>query len=312
MKSVLVIIFNRDYSKNIPKLEQLYAGRFAHIIYLVPNHSSRFDKFYDDKRISQEIVKLSDKAFNMGRKLLGKRNSFALDKPLEESIKGRLYRAVGHQFYFYDFITQVSKYLLSLQADWYWFVGDDALLHPRIDEETIVKKIVLTAETDCVLCRPVIGSDKWIGKIAGSVEDGEKKLMNALGKKYPVTLNHKINPESGAMKNTRIPVACADFFGFNKDILRNVLQYFKKCFINKIYVEIALPNSLLAASQSPLFLDYFIWDGTTKPGDWERLYLRMIETNSIFAHPIKLSAVPDEKIDWLRTDQVARKNIYGA
>ena len=123
MKSALVIIFNQDFSKNIPKLETLYGGRFSHIIYLVPDHSSRVDKFYANHKIPQEFVKLADKAISTGRHLFQKRNPFGLNNSLKESVKERFYRVIGHQIYFYDFIKQASEHLLSLKVDWFWFIG---------------------------------------------------------------------------------------------------------------------------------------------------------------------------------------------
>jgi hypothetical protein len=312
MRSVLVIIFNQDFSQNIPKLEKLYHGRFSHVIYVVPDHSSKFDALYRSQSLPTVFVKSMDRLFNKTRYIFGKRNLHSLERKYKNVINKQFCRVIGYQYYFYDYITQVSKKLLSCDVDWYWIVADDAILNPQINEETISKVLGLTIDTDCVVCRPVIGSDKWIERISGSVKAGEIKLARALGNKFPVSLNHKIDPEPGAIKNTKISVACADFFGLKKDLLKSVLKYWKRCFVEKIYVEIAVPNTLLAASRSPFILDNFLWEGSASPKEWQRLVAQMIDLNSTFVHPVKLSAVPSEKINWLRTSHVAQIETYGS
>ena len=301
MKSALVILFNQDFSQNIPKLDSIYKGRFSKIVYLVPSHYSQLHKLYLHSNLPQVIPWQLDKLCYAVRRFLGKENPYELRGPEKQFFEDSIYKVIGHQFYFYHFLVQASDYLFNLDVDWYWITGDDAVLHPDLNEKTLPHALKMNTLTDSVLCQPVIGSDRWIEEIAVSVKEAEKRMRKSFGNEFPLKslLNIKLAP--GTNTNTLIPVACADFFGIKKNILDSVVTLWKNCFKEKIYVEMAMPSVLLSTSQNPLLFSNFIWERDIRPEGWQVLYEKLKKSNVIFAHPIKLSSASVDEVQMLRT-----------
>ena len=291
MKSALVILFNQDFSRNIPKLEAIYGGRFAALSYLVPDHHSATDRLYVGGRLGRALARPADRAVAMSRRLAGRRNPGALVD--RGPYAGRIWKVCGHQFYFYDFLCQHEERLLALDADWIWVLGDDALLNPRIDGDTIGQFLGIRASHDAVMCRPVIGSDAWIRRMAGSVERAVALLRACLPR--PARLDG-IFPEPGAVENTSLPVACADFFGVRKDRLQDVFRVLRACFREKIYVELAVPNVLLAVCGSVFFARRFEWRRIEAEA-WGPLVAALADSpDCVFAHPVKFSRVGEDEL----------------
>lgn len=293
MKSALIVLFNQDFSRSIPKLESLYRHRFSEVLYLVPDHHSALDRFYRGGALARAAAYPLDCVVSRLRRQAGKRNPGALENSPGSLDDGRLIRVCGHQFYFYHFLVQAANALRKLDVDWIWVLGDDALLNPRIDERTIHGFLGLNSDTDSVLCRPVIGSDKWIERIAGSVASAERDLADSLVDPPQIVA---IEAEPGAERNRSVPVACADFFGFRRDRLEAFLRSARACFARKLYVEIAVPNILLSVCRSTFFLTGFDWRRIEADG-WRPLVADLLASSSAaFAHPVKLSQIPAEEI----------------
>jgi hypothetical protein len=300
LRSALVILFNQDYSKNIPKLERIYQGRFSHVVYLVPDYWSRLHQAYTTSPFPIGAVALLDRAFHITRRLLGRSNPHELDAKEQRALGVRFRRVIGHQFFFYDFVRQAADYLLSLGVDWYWVVGDDAILNPALDEESLPQAVGMQRGTDAVICRPVISSDAWLSRIAGSVGSARTRLESVVGLVSSITGKLRIEPEDGAVENKDVAVACADFFGLRHGAFVRILPYWHACFRRRLYVELALPSSLLAVSESPVALDNFLW---TRLGNIE-LGLGLLDKFQgreapVFVHPVKLSVISGQHLSGL-------------
>lgn len=303
MKSALVILFNQDFSKNIPKLEQIYGGRFATIVYLTPDHYSRLHRCYTERPWPQWLPFLLDRGYSAIRRAIGKKNLYEAATEIQTVLGTRFLRVVGHQFHFYYFLVQAADALLALDVDWYWVVGDDALINPSLNEASLPLALGMTTQTDAVLCRPVIGSDAWIAKIAESVPIARRCLRAALGDYSPLQRGYAVKPEAGALKNTDIAVACADFFGVSKRCLQDVLPLWRRCFREKLYVEMAFPNSLLQVAGHPVFTDRFYWQRVADAKESIALVERFCDDPPyIFVHPVKLSAIDEDMVNLLRKE----------
>lgn len=288
MKSTLLILFNQDYSRNIRKLDAIYRHRFEDIRYIVPDHHSCVDRFYRGGSLARAAALPLDRAISRLRRAAGRKNPGGIEDASELLQSGRLLRVCGHQFYFYHFLCQCAEAIRASDADWIWVLGDDALLNPRIDERSMYGFLGITGSHDAVLCRPVLGSDAWISKIAGSVGSAASALAGAL----PAPPNISgVAAEQGADQNRSIPVACADFFGIRRDRLEAFLAAAQACFEQKIYVEMAVPNILLAICEKVFFLEKFDWRRIA-PGHWKPLAENLVASGDLaFVHPVKFSQV---------------------
>lgn len=297
MKSALVVLFNQDFSRNIPKLQKVYQGRFDEIVYIVPDHCSKFHKWYLKSWMPTRFVRALDAACNLARRLMGRKNPFQID-PMEAR-KYQIHRVVGDQFYFYDFITQTAKEILALESDWVWIVGDDAVLHPSSSGNSLIEQFVRNDE-DCVLCQPVLGSDHWLTRIAGSPENADHLVRLALKQPLNLAQRHGVEPEPGANRNKSVPVACADFLGVRRDVLQRALPMLDRCLDLRLYVEIGFPIAMLATSGKPAFIDRFIWEREKGPSDWKEMAANLVASDAVFSHPIKLSTASMNEIAVLR------------
>lgn len=301
MKSTLLILFNQDYSRNIPKLDALYRHRFGDVRYIVPDHHSATDWLYRGGRAARAAALPVDQAISWIRRSAGRKNPGALGDPADLLHKQRLLRVCGHQFYFYHFLFQCADAIRASKADWIWVVGDDALLNPRIDERSIAGFLGISAEHDAMLCLPVLGSDAWIRKIAGSVPSAVRSLKMALPSAPDIS---GVAPEPGADENRSIPVACADFFGIRRDRLEAFFAASEACFAQKIYVEMAVPNILLATCGNVRFLERFDWRRIA-PGEWKPLADILVSSPDLaFVHPVKFSQVGEGDLPGLCTPNV--------
>lgn len=293
MKSALVVLFNQDFSSNIPKLEEIYKNRFDKIVYLVPDHTARLDRMYKGTAMPSGLVLAMDRIFSIIRRLLGRRNANEIPDDLARVYKDKIIRVVGHQFYFYQFIVQAAERLFALDVDWYWVTADDALINPRLDQETLPAKLGVNTGIDLVLCRPVYGSDDWIAHVSGSVDAAIAKFQTVFGHPPPwITAKTTISSEEGADRNIYIPVACMDFFGVSRDLLKNVLGLWKRCFRYRLYVELAGPMALLSRCRHHLYLDDYDWRRAATTDVMQSLSKDLESSGrNIFAHPIKLSMV---------------------
>lgn len=302
MKSALVILFNQDFSKNVPKLEALYSARFSKIVYLVPDHASRLHRAYERKGVPARPLLWLDRVWNRMRRLLGRRNPHELDAAAAASVGDRLIRVHGHQFYFHHFVAQAATRLLALDVDWYWIVGDDAIVHPRFDEASLAAHFGLseTAETDAVLCTPVVSRSDWLARIEGSAAAARQRIRRVLGDPVPRVVQHAIGTEAGAGNNTDVFVGCADFFGLSREVLPRFVKGAQACFDAKLYVEVAVPNIVVACAHKPLFFSDYLWKRLASAEEGKALVAELVEGGAgVFAHPIKLSAVGPDLLNQL-------------
>ncbi len=301
MKSALVVLFNQDYSKNIPKIERIYAGRFSCIVYLVPDYWSRLHRVYTNSYFPMSSVCALDRSFNSVRRFFGRCNPHELDKVTQKKLDTRFQRVTGHQFFFYDFVRQAANYLLALDVEWFWVVGDDAILNPVLNESSLPQAVSMDGFTEAVICCPVISSDAWLKKIAGSVDSAQRRLESVLGPLSVIHNRHCIEKEKGAVENTDVAVACADFFGISHQLLRELVPIWCRCMAKKLYVELTIPNSVLAVAESPVLTDRFFWIRTNDIHEGGRLLDRFREDpECIFVHPVKLSVISDSELGGMR------------
>lgn len=300
MKSALVIIFNQDFSKNIPKLQSIYRNRFSQIVYLVPDHWNKLDSLYKSKKIPHWIPLWIDKGVSNLRKIFRKMNANSLDAQAIEAMGKNFIKVIGHQYYFYDFISQAENTLLELDVDWYWIIGDDALLNPAANEQNMHTRLKMPIDSDSVVCKPVIGTDSWLEKIEESVESAYSRLEKAFGRVDTYRSKLSVRPEKESDNNKEIAVACADFFGLSKETLRAVLPLWKRCLASKLFVEVGLPNALIKASRKPWSTSDFYWQRIGSMKESIRLIEEFSKTPAtIFVHPIKLSVFSKEQVSSL-------------
>jgi len=288
VRSALVVLFNQDFTKNVPKLEELYRGRFSEIRYIAPDHWSRFDRAYLAGGAKGCLAYQADRLMSGARRALGRRNRFELSEG-DAALHERILRVVGHQFQFYHFVVQASEALLRLEVEWFWVIGDDAILNPRLDEQGLAARFALDGESDAVLCRPVYGSDAWIDHICGSIDSGVRRVTSALGREGP-WVREAVAPEPGAERNDRLAVACMDFFGISRSALQRLLPVWERMFRERLYVELGGPMAILANCERIGFCDEFDWRRNADKQEMESILDALAESESlIFSHPIKLS-----------------------
>jgi len=302
VRSALIVLFNQDFTKNVPKLEALYGGRFTEIRYIAPDHWSRLDRPYLAGGAKGCLAYQADCLVSGVRRVLGKRNPFELAEG-DAVLRQRILRVVGHQFQFYHFVVQAAKSLLKLEVDWFWVIGDDAILNPRLDERGLAARFALSAETDAVLCRPVYGFDAWIEHICGSIDSGLQRAARALGRDGP-WVREPVQPEPGAERNDRLPVACMDFFGLSRTALQRLLPIWERMFRQRLYVELGGPLAILATFDRIRFCDDFDWCRNANKQEMEAILDALAESETlIFSHPIKLSMFKPAQVERLRPYQ---------
>lgn len=182
VKSALVIPFNQDFTQNVPKLDTHSIGALFRDSLPGTGPLSRLGSMHHEGGLRGQAAHLADRVVSATRRRLGKHNSFELRGAEAVTYEDQIFHVVGHQFYFYHFAVQAADALLKLNVDWFWLIGDDAILNSRLDEATLARRFDLDARTDAVLCRPVYGSDAWIEHICGSVDSGLQRASSALGR----------------------------------------------------------------------------------------------------------------------------------
>jgi len=293
----LVIIFNQDFSNNIGKLELIYSSRFSTIDYLVPGHYSKLHKYYTDDKVPGGLVYFADKQIDFFRSLIRRKLPHSIiNKP--EAIKyfSRIHTVVGDQFYFYHFIYQAAAHLLKNDAQWFWFLGDDAILNKNINEYNILEQLGAPPDADVVFCRPVISDDPWLEQIAGSVNGARYKLTKLLGTDRPYLNKVNVERENAESVNSTVCVACADCFGVSRQVLEKCLPYFKEAQNNKIYVELAVPNILIYVAENPTFIHEFDWVRNPTNEELNSMIDRIHNSSTAFVHPVKLSMMDEQEV----------------
>lgn len=298
MKSSLVIIFNQDFSKNIEKLEQLYAHRFKRIRYIVPTTLARWSApGLRSGRWPVGFYLAIDSLLTFFNRISGRRSKFSiLGTQYHRENKSRILSVVGDQYYFYHFISQASQVLLSDDSEWFWFVGDDAVLNAQINQQNFFDFLNLEKGVDAVLCRPVIATDSWLIKIQKSVDSAREKIVKVLGTCTPYKQKLAIDREDVNSQNTEVCVACADFFGVSRDVLERSIEDFNAAIKQRIFVEVCVPNVLLKHANKPVSFSNFTWVSQPSESQLKDMAVQLINSDTVFAHPIKLSSMTNEDL----------------
>lgn len=289
MRSALVVIFNIDFSVNIPKLKSIYGERFFRIFYVAPDHFSKLDTAYRDHQTNILIPYLIDRFVSAARRASFHVNENEIDNKRRYQMQGRLLRAVGHKYYFYHFITQIEKRLNIKEVDWVWFIGDDVLLNYWFDDSTITSKLQLRDNDDCVMCRPKVMTSQWVTKFTGSTEKLDRNLAACIPSSELFRLMQRKKALLGNDRGHVVIGGCSDFFGVRPVLLSKIIPIWKKMFRKKMFVELAIPYSLFAMSEKPYMTDDYLWSfGDDR--DQPEIMIRKLRqhTQWLFAHPVKL------------------------
>jgi hypothetical protein len=289
-KHALVIFFNQDYSINIPLLHSIYGNRFSKIIYIVPDHCSRFEKLYKKHGKSYRYVNAVDKIFNRLRRVLSKTNQYELPGNKNSY---NIVNVTGFKYYFHDFFWQARRQLFDLEFTWYWFVADDLLLNPILNENNIDNILIYNKKSKSVICQPHYARDEWVDIFHISTDTLVKHLRRADA--YPLDFreyNLPKDPHKPGPSRQKIIAGSADFFGVNVEILKEVLKKCHNLALKKVFVEAALPNILLSQDPQCSIIKSYIWDFEEDRGAQEKI-MKFISNpgDSIFYHPVKLSTI---------------------
>ncbi len=288
MRHQLVLFFNEDYSKNVPVLERLYGSRFSNRMYIVPDHHSRFERDYRSRRDNYRTVNRRDRLFCKARRFVGKTNLHELEAGAGNE---QIARVTGFKYYLQDYFWQARRSLIASDADWYWFVSDDVLIHPGINEGNILDRLVNSVDAKSLICQPHYAREEWVDKFHGSLNGVVATLRGC--KLYPNDIRPfdlRVDPIETGKKTERIIAGYSDFFGCRRDLLEAALSAYHKLAVKKIFVEVAIPNSLLTLDPESAFLNNFEWDYSRERGSLERVkaYLDSPDGGA-FYHPAKIS-----------------------
>lgn len=286
-KVALLVVYNHRYDKNIPVINELYKNKFSYIYHLVP--------FYDGSE--ENVIAVYDSSF-----------------------------------YFQNYIAQAYQHIKNMGFTHFFVVADDMVLNPIITEKNLWEEMGIEYE-DCFITRLSILQERkdywpWISNamkykrnqrgveilnILPSVDEARKRfkhhsiptskipfkrvLTNDIRvlwlytiKKMPLSFNLDY-PLVGGYSDI--------FIVTNKEMDR-FCQYCGAFAATKLFVEIAIPTSLILTAES-IKLDK---DVKLKEGDiWcEEIaeFGKRYEYNinnlllnfphdKLFIHPIKLS-----------------------
>lgn len=305
-KVALIIIYNHQYDKNIDVLEHLYKDRFSHIYHLVP--------FYMGQK--QNVI------------------------PVYES-----------SHYFQGYISQGFKHYFKDDYTHYFFLADDLLLNPKINEQNYCEYLKLDSNTCFVpgfitlhnlekRWAVVEDAYRWTVKVPGvEAQHLLPDYKQALEKfnSFGFTIKHlrfnQIWKTPTTFKDWIVPLASrriikhmyfilrylfslltqktyplvypiigsySDIFVVSSDTIKQFCQYCGVFAATRLFVEIALPTSLvLSATEIKTehdlklqgkalwtFEDYKILD---KYKNSLNLLLNEFPENYLYLHPIKLS-----------------------
>jgi len=293
MKSSLVIIFNQDFSKNIEKLEILYSERFDRIRYLVPTSFARLTtQGSRTGRLPIGLYLMLDYSLKLIKRFFKRYSKFSiLGSEYYSENKSRIFEVIGDQYFFYHYISQVSPRLLSDDSEWFWFVGDDAILNAQINQENFFEFFNIDDDVDAILCKPVIGTDDWLSSIQGDVASANKKITSIIGTNTPYEQKLNVEKEDPESENQHLCVACADFFGVRRDVLERMLEDFDSCIKERVFVEVCVPNVMLKHARKPVAFSEFTWISQPTEEELNDMAAELLGPNTVFVHPMKLSSM---------------------
>ena len=289
----LVLFFNEDYTKNIPVLERVYGGRFGQISYIVPDHYARLERWYRYPGRCFRLANGCDRIVNHARRLLGRRN--AHEHP-RAHCRSDVAKVIGFKYYFQDFFWQARDALLASSAEWFWFVADDLLLNPVIEQRNILDFFKVAPASRSVICEPYCRSDEWVNWFQGSSDAviGKLRAVGTFAGDHG-DWTFPDDPHLGGPNQRRVYGGCADFFGCHRDLLGRALVAFHALALRKVFVEIAVLNVFLALDRNPTLATGFTWEFDAGRGNGDRIR-NFIDTpgDRAFYHPVKFGLLgPD-------------------
>ena len=300
-KVALIIIYNHQYNQNVDKLEKIYKDRFSNIYHLMP--------FYN-----------------------GDKNNVI---PVYEN-----------SFYFQGYVSQGFKSYFKKEYVHYFFVGDDLILNPIINENNYFEHLKLNSNT-CFIPDFITLHDRnrwwkrtgdafrWDIKLKGieaanqlpDYEEALQRFHKINLKIKPLHFNQIWNTPKNSnefvkklfgdrhylknflrskykerMYSLRYPIvgSYSDIFVVSSDAIKQFSHYCGVFAATKLFVELALPTSLVLAAKEIVTEKELKLKGKalwTKE-DYQELdkygysFDRLISEfpkNYIYLHPIKLS-----------------------
>jgi len=312
MRQALVVIFNQDWSCNVPALERLHGARFERRAYLVPDHASRFAPWYVDPRRSALAGFVADCGYNRVRRVLGRRNAHELEPGAAHACGGRRLRVVGHQYQFHHFICQAWRGLRAMDADWYWFVGDDVLPAAWFDAARAFERLGAAPGTDCVLCRPQAKDDGWVRHFNGGAATIGRVLDRCLPRERLAVLDARYRELCGVSLDRAALGGCSDFFGVSRALLARAVPVWRALFRRHLFVEMAVPNALLALAERPHHVERYLWEFGDGRERWRALAGRLFRDPGLaFAHPVKLSGLDAAEAAALARGEIPLRRAAG-
>tara|TARA_B100000809_G_scaffold213624_1_gene218094 strand:- start:65109 stop:66029 length:921 start_codon:yes stop_codon:yes gene_type:complete len=298
-KVALIIIYNHQYNKNIEILERLYSGRFSNIYHLVP--------FYNG------------------------------DKP-------NVIAVYDCSYYFQGYVSQGFKSFFNDAYQHYFFVADDMILNPVINESNYGEKLKLNPKTSFIpdfmtlhesgnwprICEAF----HWDIKVNGveaqnqlpdynaalksfekfgleikplhfdQIFNKKKLYKNLKLKNFTDYFSHQFRRFTNKNKeyNLSYPLvgSYSDIFVVSSDAIKEFCHYCGVFSATNLFVEVALPTSLVLASEEIVTEKDLDFEGKAL---WTKEDLRELDkyenslnkllkefpSSYLYLHPIKLS-----------------------
>lgn len=310
-KTALIIIYNHQYNKNISKLENIYKDRFSNIYHLVP--------FYNGDK--SNVIPVYD-----------------------------------NSFYFQGYVAQGLKSYFQEDYEHYFFIADDLILNPVVNELNYREHLNLQKETSFLPGFITLHENKnyWTrtgeayhynihvpGVEANSQLPDYNSALEAFGRfgldikplsfhqiwkspeaiapgvieniKRRLSQNTQSLPDSvvtEAIKNQLVsqtynlpyPLvgSYSDIFVVSSDAIKQFCHYCGVFAATKLFVEVALPTSLVFSAKKIVTEDNLKLKGQAlwTPEDYKildkygkklRALLEDFPLNHLYLHPIKLS-----------------------
>lgn len=309
-KVALIIIYNHQYNKNISRLEKIYKDRFSNIYHLVP--------FYNGDKAN--VIPVYD-----------------------------------NSFYFQGYVAQGLKSYFHEDYEHYFFVADDLILNPVINENNYKEHLNLGANT-CFLpgfitlhecdfywkrvgeayhynmhvpgveahsqlpdsnsaleafgrfgleVKPLSFHQIWEGPEAispGVIENIKRRIPNAQNLPDQVVTEAIKNQLVSQTYNLPYPLvgSYSDIFVVSSDAIKQFCHYCGVFAATKLFVEVALPTSLVLSAKEIVTEDNLRLQGKAlwtaedykileKYGKKLSALLEDFPLNHLYLHPVKLS-----------------------
>lgn len=251
MSSVaLIIIYNHQYNKNIPVLEELYRERFAKIYHLVPFYTGRLENvvpvycssFYFQGYIAQGLHRFFSQEFDHYL-FIGD------DLVLNPAINQENYREhlkLGPQTCFIPRLTTPD------QNKSFWAVNFDAVLY-NVESPGVEAKIQMPSYAEATACLKKHGLENkaltftQVWKKPGTFKEFFEIVKN--DKRYLARLLQSKLGKDQRPLNYPLVRSYSDIFVVSRDAIRQFAHYCGVTATTRLFVELAVPTSLVFTAQ---------------------------------------------------------------